>query len=250
MKKIILLTIIISFSLSGFSQIVNIEKKRKDNKGFQATIGINFNLKETGSRILELKNNIDLQYSYKAHKIILLNNIKLLSVDKGSLINNGFQHLRYNYTIKDSSFITLEAFGQLQYNEQKLLKKRVIGGGGPRFRILQNEKISWYIAPLAMYEYEQLSDSVNTEIKLFRIDSYTNFRYSISKSVSFNLITYYQPDFGNFSDFRVSGESGFRFNINKHLAFAVTYAADYDNQPPPEVQNTFWYFKNSLVLKF
>ncbi|MCF6365372.1 MAG: DUF481 domain-containing protein [Bacteroidales bacterium] len=249
MKKTIFIFILLIISTSSFSQIVNVEKKRKQKKGFQATIGLNFTVKETGSRILELKNNIDLQYSNKAHNIILLNNIKLLSVDKGSLINNGFQHLRYNYTIKDSSFLTLEVFGQYQYNEQKLLKKRIIAGGGPRFRIVQSEKISWYFAPLAMYEFEQLSDDDNTEIKLFRLDSYTNFRYSISKSVSFNLITYYQPDFGNFNDFRVSGETGIRFHINKYLSYGVNYAFDYDSQPPTDIQNTFWYFKNTLILK-
>ncbi len=249
MKKLSAIIFLLVFSFSSFSQIVNVEKKRKQKKGFQTTIGLDFNIKESGTRILELKNNIDIQYSNKAHNIILLNDIKLLSVDDGSLINNGFQHLRYNYTIKDSSFLTFELFGQHQYNEQKLLKKRIIAGGGPRFRILQNDNISWYFAPLVMYEYEQLSDSLNTEINLFRLDSYTNFRANLSKLVSFNLITYYQPDFGNFSDFRVSGETGIRFHINKYLSFGVNYAFDYDNDPPDDIQNTFWYFKNTLILK-
>ncbi len=249
MKKLLTVLLLIIFSYTGFSQIVNVEKKRKQIKGFQTTIGLNFNIKESSNRILEFKNNIDLQYSNKAHNIILLNDIKLLSVDEGSLINNGFQHLRYNYTIKDSSFLTLELFGQHQYNEQKLLKKRIIVGGGPRFRILKNDNVSWYFAPLVMYEHEQLSDSLDTEISLFRLDSYTNFRANLSKLVSFNLITYYQPDFGNFSDFRVSGETGIRFHINKYLSFGVNYAFDYDNDPPDDIQNTFWYFKNTLILK-
>ena len=249
MKKTTSLILLFIITISSFSQIVNVEKKRKQKKGFQATVGLDFNIKESGTRILELKNNIDLQYSNKAHNIILLNNIKLLSVDDGSLINNGFQHLRYNYTVKDNSFLTLELFGQYQYNEQKLLKKRIIAGGGPRFRILQNEKISWYFAPLAMYEFEQLSDNLNSDTTLFRLDSYTNFRYSINKLVSFNLITYYQPDFKNFNDYRVSGETGIRFHINKYLSYGVNYSFDYDSQPPTDIQNTFWYFKNTLILK-
>jgi len=249
MKNIISIIFLFSMSISSYSQIVNVEKKRKQKDGFQATVGLNFNIKENGNRILELKNNFDLQYSHKAHNIILLNNIKLLSVDNGSLINNGFQHIRYNYTIKDSSFITIELFGQHQYNEQKLLTRRIIAGGGPRFRILKNDKISWYFAPLAMYEFEQLSDSAKTENSLLRLDSYTNFHYSISKLVSFNLITYYQPDFTNFIDYRISGESSLSFYINKYLSYTVGYAADYDSNPPTDIQSTFWYFKNSLILK-
>lgn len=249
MKKNLFFVFFLFLTFSAFSQIVNVEKKRKNTDGFQATIGIDFNIKETGSRIIELKNNIDLQYAHKAHKIILLNSIKLLSIDNGSLINNGFQHLRYNYTIKDSSFLTIEAFGQHQYNEQKLLKKRFIAGAGPRFRILQNKSISWYFAPLAMYEYEQLSDDKNTETKLFRLDSYTNLGISLSNLVSFNNITYFQPNLCNFNDYRISSETGLRFNISKHFAYSVTYAFDYDSEPPVDVQNTFWFFKNSLIFK-
>ena len=249
LKRIFAVTVLILIYSISYTQIVNIEKKRKEKNGFQATVGFNFNIKESSSRILELKNIIDLQYSLNSHTFILLNDIKLLSVDNGSLINNGFQHLRYNCTIKDSSFITLEAFGQHQYNEQKLLQKRVLGGVGPRFRIINKEKIKWYFAPLVMYEYEQLSDSLITETKLIRWDAYTNFHFSLSNVLSFNLITYFQPAFSNFNDFRISGEAGIRFKINKYLSYNVSYSADYDNLPPNGIQNTFWYFKNKLIFK-
>jgi hypothetical protein len=244
---------LIFFSSISFSQIVNIEKKRKDSNGFQATMGFDFNIKQSGSKILELKNNIDLQYNLNAHAFILLNDIQLLSVDNGSLINNGFQHFRYNYTIKDSSFVTLEAFGQYQYNEQKLLQQRILGALGPRFRILNKEKIKWYTAPLAMYEYEDLNQD---EIELFeadtariRLDAYTNFFTSLNDLLSFNLVAYYQPDLGNFNDYRVSGETNLTINITKYLAYRVGFSADYDSDPPPPVQSTFWYFKNALIFK-
>ena len=248
-KKNILSLLFVILYITSFAQIVNVEKKRKDTKGFQATLSLDFNLKDNGKRFTELKNNIDLQYSHKAHTFIFLNNIKLLNIDKGSFINNGFQHLRYNYTLKDTGSVTLEAFVQHQYNEQKLLKKRFITGGGPRIRLVKTERITWYVAPLAMYEYELLSDSLSSVTKLFRLDSYTNFRFSFNDLVSFNHITYYQPDFGNFEDFRISSETGFRFNIGKHLSYGVNYSFDYDNQPPENVQNTFWYLNNKLILK-
>ena len=124
MRKVYLLVFFYFCTATLFSQIVNIEKKRKQTDGFQATVSIDFNIMETSSKILELKNNLDLQYCRKAHTLIFLNDIQLLSVDNGSLINSGFQHLRYNYTLWDSSFLTLEVFGQHQYNEQKLLRNR------------------------------------------------------------------------------------------------------------------------------
>lgn len=236
--------------LTAIGQIVNIEKKRKKTDGLQTTIGFNFNVKESSSQILELKNNIDLQYSKKSSTIIFLNNIKLLSVDKGSLINNGFQHLRYNYTLRDSSFITLEAFGQHQYNEQKLLRKRFLAGLGPRFRILNSENFKWYFAPLSMYEYENLNDSISTEIEVIRMSAYTNVFADINGFMAFNFIGYFQPDYNNFSDYRISGETGIRFKVNKYLSFDVNYALDFDNDPPENVQNTFWYLRNRLLITF
>ena len=100
-----------------------------------------------------------------------------------------------------------------------------------------------------MYEYEQLSDSLTTETKHIRWDTYTNFNYSLSKLLSFNLILYYQPTFSNYNDFRISGEAGIRFNIAEYLFFDISYSADYNNLPPSDVQNTFWYFKNRLIFK-
>ncbi len=249
MKKVLIFLTFISFTFGTFSQIVNIEKKRKNIKGFQAAIGLDFNIKDNGKQIIELKNSADIQYSYKAHTLIFLNNIKLLNIDKGSFVNNGFQHLRYNYTVKDSSFLTLEAFGQYQYNEQKLLTKRVLAGGGPRIAVSRKKNFSFYFAPLAMFEHELLSDSLNTETKYVRLDSYTNLYFNISDFVRFNHILYYQPRFADFADYRISTEAGLNFNISKNLAYKVSFAFDYDNQPPENVQNVFWYFNNKLILK-
>lgn len=248
-KKALLIFLFAFFFVSAFSQIVNIEKKRKNTEGFQANIGIEFSIKDNGKQFLQLKNTADIQYSYKAHKIIFLNDIQFLNIDKGSFINNGFQHLRYNYTIKDSSFITLEAFGQYQYNEQKLLQKRIITGGGPRFTIARKKNFIFYVAPLAMFENEVLSDSLKTETKLARVDAYTNLHFNISNIISFSHILYFQPAFSDFSDYRISSEAGLNFNITKHLAYKIGFAFDYDNQPPQNLQNTFWYLNNQLVFK-
>ncbi len=66
-----------------------------------------------------------MQYRKGASALILLNDLSLMTVDDDDLVNSGFQHLRYNYTVKDSSFFTLEAFMQHQYNTIKLMERRI-----------------------------------------------------------------------------------------------------------------------------
>lgn len=250
--KIIYLIFISLFTASiSFSQIVNVEKKRQKNEnGILGQIALEASLKETGKQIIELKGNADIQYKHNANTFIFLSDNKLLRVDEGDLVNNGYQHLRYNYTIKDSSFLTIEAFGQYQYNANKLLQNRIIAGGGPRFRIIDKEKLVFFIAPLAMYEHEQLSDSLETNAKLFRLDSYASIYFSITDAVQFKHIIYYQPDFMNFSDYRISGETGLGISITKHFGLDISLAFDYDSDPPIEVQNLFYYLKNKIVFKF
>ncbi len=253
MKKYIATGLIFLLSVSAFAQIVNVEKKRKKTDGFQATVSLDFNVKETGKRILELKNNIDLQYAVNAHTFIFLNSIKLLNIDRGSFINNGFQHLRYNYTLQDTGWITIEAFGQYQYNEQKLLQQRIISGLGPRFRIINQKRTRWYFAPLLMYEYEHLDekkiDTTTARQHLIRLDSYTHFDFALNDIFSFDFILYFQPAFENFKDLRISGEASIRFKITDYLSYKIAYSADYDSDPPAKIQNTFWRLSNQLIFK-
>ena len=251
-KNIILIVFtLIIFSLYTSAQIINIEKKRKEKEnGFQGTASFELAVEETGDKIISSKNTTDLQYSYNANTFILLGNVELLRVNKGDLKNSGFAHFRYNYTIRDSSFVTLEAFGQYQYNESKLLKTRMVGGGGTRFRFIHTEKFYFYAAPLIMYEYELLSDDLGTETKLFRLDSYLNFSYSLNKYITLNNISYYQPALTDFDDYRISSETGLLFKINKYLSMSIAYSFEYDNEPPENIKNTFYSLKNKLVLKF
>ncbi|NJO87617.1 MAG: hypothetical protein HC831_00640 [Chloroflexia bacterium] len=122
------LTFILFFVLvpSISAQVVNIEKKRKGDKdGFAGALSFGINLMDNGKNISQFQNNIDLQYKNEASTFILLNDLNLIRVDEDDLVNSGFQHLRYNYTIKDSSFLTIEAFMQHQYNTIQFDGKKV-----------------------------------------------------------------------------------------------------------------------------
>lgn len=244
---ILLITI---FAISN-AQIVNIEKNRKKQEnGFQGTASFEFSIKETSKKIIEFKNIIDLQYKYNANTFIFVNSIKFLRYDTGNIINDGFQHIRYNHTFKDSSFVTSELFLQSQYNANKMLKKRYLVGAGLRFRIIDNEKISFFTAPLIMYEYEELEAETRNISQKIRLDWYANINLKIIKNINFNHITYYQPAINKLSDFRLSSETGIRYSITKNFALKMYYSADYDSQPPPNVQKLFYSLNTKLELMF
>ena len=250
-KRILILFISILLVQFINAQVVNIEKKRKGNTdGFTGKIDLAFSVTDNGKQILQLVNNVDLQYSKGASTFILLNNVSFMTADEEELINSGFQHLRYNYTIKDSSFLTMETFVQHQYNPVKLLARRVLVGLGPRFRIINSKKISFFVGALPMFEYEQLSDSLETTSELFRFDGYVSLNYQIAENISLGNITYYQPDFENFDDYRISSETFLKFKITNALKFDVSFQTTYDSDPPEGVTGLFYKFKNTLSYSF
>jgi putative salt-induced outer membrane protein YdiY len=249
--KNIMLIILILISKGINGQVVNIEKKRKaSTDGFQGVIGIGFQLLDNGKKVMQFTNNIDLQYKTGAHTILLINDLSLMTIDDESIVNSGFQHIRYNYTIKDSSFLTLEILGQHQYNPIKLLSQRLIAGIGPRFRLSNTEKAMFYLGSPVLYEYEKLSD-INTSItELIRLDMYASISMQLTKHLKLNSITYYQPDIKRFADFRISSETIFTFKITDKLEFNTGFEATYDSEPPDDIQQLFYYWRNKLSYSF
>jgi len=249
--KIIMLIFLFLISKGISGQVVNIEKKRKGSTdGFQGIIGIGFQLLDNGKKVMQFTNNIDLQYKSGAHTLLLINDLSLMTIDDESIVNSGFQHIRYNYTIKDSSFLTLEILGQHQYNPIKLLSQRLIAGIGPRLRLVNTEKAMFYLGSPVLYEYEKLSD-INTSItELIRLDIYASISVQLTKHLKLNSITYYQPDIKRFADFRISSETIFTFKITDKLEFNTGFEATYDSEPPDDIQQLFYYWRNKLSYSF
>jgi len=254
LKKAVFVLIITLLAYNTNAQVVNVEKKRKgDDDGFLGKIGLGFQLLDNGSKVMQFSNNIDLQYKKGAHLILLLNDLNLMSVDNDNIVNSGFQHLRYNYTVKDSSFLQIEAFGQSQYNPIKLLTQRFVTGLGPRFRLLNSKKAKIYIAAPAMpamYEYEKLSDSLTTITRFVRLDLYASISWDITETLTLKSITYYQPHVSRFVDYRISSETNFSFKITDKLAFNTGFEATYDSEPPEDIQQLFYYWRNKLTFSF
>jgi len=250
MKSKLLLFIFIFCIGSTSAQIVNVENKRKNSSGFQAYIKLAADVKDVGSFVIDLNTLADLQYKKKAHTYIFLNSVKLLKIEGINVQNYGFQHLRYNYTVKDSSFLTIEAFSQYQYNTIKKMRHRVLFGAGPRFRLANSQKATLYIAPLAMYEYEVPVSKGNSISQTVRLDAYLSGYFNFSDKVSLKQIAYFQPLFSDFTDYRLSSETVLRMKFTNNFSFDISFSADYDSSPYTGVQNLFYTYKNALVFSF
>ena len=84
------------------------------------------------------------------HLVLLKNEIEFQRIEGDKFENRGIQHLRYNYKLLPN--ITLEVFGQGQYNKVSKIDFRGLVGTGPRFKLTQLEDYKFYLGTLLMYE--------------------------------------------------------------------------------------------------
>lgn len=251
MKKILFLLVLSFFTINTFAQLVNVEKRRKDKKeGLQGVIKFSGSLNKNTSIITQLNNNVQLQYYKKQNTLLLFNDITFMQIDDSVYINKGFQHLRYNYSFANER-ITWEVFGQNQYNSIRLLKHRVLGGTGPRFKIAGNDSSSFslHIGLLSMFEYELLTDD-STDSHEIKGDFYLTTNYAFNETFSIGHTTYYQPHYSKWSDFRIASETLLAIKINKFFAINFIYHILYDAIPPEDIPEVYSNFRTALKISF
>ena len=249
-KTLVWVLLMLFLSMGAQAQLVNVEKSRKEARpGLQGHLDLNLMLTQNTRQIFETTTSAHLQYSRGRHLALLLNTIGLMRVEGENLINNGFQHLRYNFSLGEG-MVTAEAFTQHQYNSIRLLKRRFLLGGGPRFRVHENERLGLYIAPLVMYEHELLDDTNNARADRFKGDLYVTLTYELDERITFSHTTYYQPDFARFSEYRVSSETGLELGFTGSFSLTLTYNLAYDSHPPQDIPRLFYTLRNGVRYTF
>lgn len=244
---ILALFLAISGPLQG--QVVNTESKRLDGKrsGWDGSVDAGLSLIKNTKEILQFTNRVNVQYAKNKHTLLMLNDLRIMRVNKDALLNRGFQHFRYNYEIKP--FIIPEAFVQAQYDQIWKIDLRFLAGAGPRFRFLKTDTSHVYMGTLMMYEYEQITDGaeINRDV---RFSIYLSAGYAFNKVFKISNITYFQPRLDNPNDFRISTETQAAFSITSRLGFKARFSLSYDTRPPAQLQNTFYSLVNSLSFNF
>ncbi len=252
--KIVLIYCLLLFNIEANSQIVNIEKQRKntaDSIHWTGYINIGFNLVENNKTIITVNGDMRHDFSKNRHTFLSISKYNLGKVDTEDFLNDGFQHFRYNYQIKKR--IVWEAFTQIQYNERINLKLRWLLGTGPRFKVVDKKRYQLYFGSLYMYEYDNEVQGEEEEVIIHRdnrLSSYLAFSFQPLDNLTFNSTSYYQPVLSDLSDLRLSSESNVLINITQRLKLSSTFSIVYDSRTPEGVPNTTYRFTNGVRWEF
>ena len=163
--------------------------------------------------------------------------------------NKLYLHLRHIHALSDDS-IRAEAFAQVQDNEFKLIKRRLLGGAGVRFRVFENGgNGKGYLGIGGFFEqikYTSIDPNEdNTRVNIYL--AYTS-KLGDDSTVSYNL--YYQPNTQELSDYITSQTLALKLHIYKSLFLKFELAYDSDSQAPLGVQKYDFTQTSSFVFNF
>lgn len=217
-------------------------------EGFTGSIDLSLNFTMNTVQLLQIGDRTRLAYTKRRHHILLLTDHSFIRTNSLSIVNLGFEHVRYNYSFKDSGNVILEVFEQAQFNKIQKINMRLLAGTGIRFHLIDLQHYQLNLGTGFMAEYEELIDfGISQDILS---NNYVSFDGQFSEHVGLNAIAYFQPKLIDFGNYRVSTEVQFRFIINKHLTYRVTYSLSHDSRDIPDVRKTNYTFRNALSFTF
>ncbi len=241
------------------AQIVNIEKLRTeadDEKKLALEIELGFGVaKNSAGRQLDGSAALRLDYLFKEkNKFLLLGDygFSRVAIDEGEttdLDNHSFLHFRYTREI--TPLLHWEAFTQTQANRVENVDLRFLLGSGPRFKIIRKKNAYLHLGTTYMYEFmrEEIGETGSFyTLKHHRLSSYVSAVVKLKSGAALSHVTYYQPRFDEWSDFRVSSETGISFTLWKKLKWKSYFSLVYDSLPPVGATELRYQFTNGLAF--
>lgn len=251
---LLLLFFALYFSESAKAQLINVESNRmqEDTTSFAGLVAASFSYQQNNNAtLLQTSGASSIQARSKSRKdvYLLLASYDFAKTNSGDLNNAGFGHFRYTH--KFNNFFRMEGFVQYQVNPVLLLDNRSLFGTGPRFKILNKPKLKSSLGTMYMFELENTLEQIPNHYANHRLSTYFTFNYVFADDkIEFSTITYYQPLFNNFNDFRFNNQTSLSISVIKNLSleFGISYL--YDSSPPSGVIGNSFSSKMGVKASF
>jgi hypothetical protein len=196
---------------------------------------------QTGNTDLQ-EINSDFQYDLRRenHLLMFVVNGNYGWKDGNRFSDGALSQVRYIRNLEEK--LRVESYLQINYDNTRLLKFRYLIGAGPRIGLLKTKSYQLWFGTSYMYEYERLGKPkivINkTVTRVSRWSNYLSFILAINDKMNLSYVTYYQPRFDKFKDFRILTEANLTSSISKKFALTVGFHLLYDRYPPITVKNT------------
>lgn len=203
-----------------------------------------------------LHSKADLLYVSKRHAYILINSIEYQSSTNSTPFSTGYTHFRVNFRRQHK--LSYETYSQLQYDEIRRMKLRILAGGGFRFTVIDKEGVDIHLGTGLMYEVEKWQEIENDPSsdfykKIPKFSNYLGVEFTLSKHMKLNLWGLYQT--GNDTEDnmrrnRYAAEASLNFIISRRVVWLNRFGYFYDAQPVIPINPAFYQLMNGLRINF
>ena len=103
LKKLIASLLFCCFLTVSWSQIINVEDKRKlytDSIQWFEKLSLGFDLNQNTETVIAFQGNAQLEFAFKNKLLLSITSARFVKAGETNYVNEGFQHLRYNSKIK------------------------------------------------------------------------------------------------------------------------------------------------------
>lgn len=248
--RVCMFCILLFYKKTSICQIVNIEKERIRNHDSAIVVGklsATLNISDNKKVLISSDINPHLQIKKNKHLFLTIAQWEFSTLDKSTINNGGYVHLRYNYAI--ASKIKLDVFTQFQYNKVWNMPLRYLLGAGPRIKLLDIQNNKLFFGPLYMFELQEEGSTHQTQYN-HRLSSYVSWNINKSPFLFFAGTFYYQPLIANFNNYRMSTLVELNFTITKHFTFDNRFLWIFDNTKTIDIPTYSYRYTAGFGYKF
>lgn len=166
--------------------------------------------------------------------------------------NAGLVHVRHAHHLRP--WLAVEAFGQLNYEEPRLLDFRALAGAGLRVRAIDRDQFRLSVGSGYMFEHERLDlpDSASHPMRtsVSRSSSYASLWATPTSSVVLGATVYAQPQIDDVRDVRMLGDVSLSVGVTQAIAMVTAFNMRYDSRPPDGKERGDVALKTGISVSF
>jgi hypothetical protein len=257
MDRRTLATVLFALTLIGVAPVhaqVNIERLRRgrDTDGFVGTAAANVTARTGNVRLVLLSVEGRMDYITPRWLAFVIGNTDVGWQAGRRFSNAGLVHLRVNREV--SEVLSLESFGQVDYDKSRRLTSRAVIGGGPRLSLETSEAWRLAVGTGYMFERERLDLAADAThpaaTDASRWTNYLSIHFRDGERLSVAGTFYAQPRFDAFDDVRALADVRLGVQLVGSLSLTVTTRMRYDSRPPDGIADLDTAITTGLALSW
>jgi hypothetical protein len=222
---------------------VNTEQLRRSDSTtgvfFQA--GTSLGLARGNSEYVSMDGDARIDLVREGNNHFIVGSYRFKESQEGKISNKGFLHVRSMW--KTGDVITLEGFGQVEFNEFLSLNNRNLLGCGVRMHAIKWKNaagmavLNMYLGVGGMFEHElYIISNGSVRNDGFRSTNYLTISWRPQDGTSASIIAYLQPLLNDLDDVRMTTDASVEFRLFAHLFFNISVSYRYHSRPMIDVE--------------